>query len=141
MSTSKAIRGECKENSGKTVRARIVGHADTPITQASLTTFKYRIDRYASVDEAESDTGATSVIGETALTIASVIFDTLQPWDVDDAAHPGPDGLSGYNMAHALPASSFPEPGWYRIEYWADPVSGEDFLASLFFLECKATTR
>lgn len=133
MSTNEPIYGTCKENSGKTLRARINGHAATPITQASLTTFKYAVTKYSSRDDAIEDTNGTVVVAETALTISAVIFDALQSWDVDS---------TGYNMAHALAATSFPDGNvWYRVEYWADPTSGEDFLAALFFLECMATTR
>lgn len=125
--------GKCRENSGATIRARIVGHAGTPITQASLTTVKYTVQKYADRDDAIKDENGTEVTDETTLTISSAIFDALQSWDEDS---------TGYNFAYALPAASFPDGNaWYRVEVWCDPASGEDFLGALFFLDCMATTR
>lgn len=135
MSHSKPFYGECQEGSGKTLRARIVGHADTPITQASINAsgVKLGVWKYTSIDEAEEDRNAAVVQAETALTTSAVIFDALQAWDVDS---------TGYNFAYAMPAALFPDGNvWYRVEVWIDPEIGEDFLGALFFLEGKATTR
>lgn len=135
MSKSKPIFGECSENSGKTIRARIVGHADTPITQASIDVNGVTLGvwKYTSKDDAVDDVNGTVVQAETALTTSAVIFDTLQAWDVDSA---------GYNFAYPMPASLFPDGGvWYRVEVWINPTSGADFLGALYFLDCGATSR
>lgn len=99
------------EDSGASCMARIVGNDAANATQASITGITYSVYN-----------GDTAIIEDSALTVATVVFDTLQTdarWTEDS---------TGYNFRHDLPATTFPTgDAVYRVEYVFNPVSGEDF--------------
>jgi hypothetical protein len=132
MSEMRIHKGIAYEGVGKVIRSHIVNYADTDITQATVTAITYLVDQYDSEREAEGDSGATSIQVEvTAGSVASLVFNTLQAWDVDD---------DGYNFQLTLPAASFPTGNkWNRVEVWIDPTSGEDFCGGIWIFEVKAT--
>lgn len=103
------IRGVAWEDGGATCLARIVGLSGSNITQAVVSSIACTV---------YDVTGAVSIITP-SITVSSVVFDTLQTdsrWDVDS---------TGFNFAHALPATAFPTYGHvYRVEYKFAPVSG-----------------
>jgi hypothetical protein len=122
MSQMKIHKGEAYEGAPLTIRARVVNASGTAITQASVNALgvTYIVDQYNSEREAELDSDATSIITSTSAgAVSSVVFDTLQSWDVDD---------TGYNLAFTLPPASFPTGDKYvRVSVWIDPASGDDF--------------
>lgn len=112
MATPKTIVGECWEDGGCQCMARITGNDAANITQADVTS----ITRYVS-DVEDRDASPTG----TALTVANVVFDTLQTdarWTVDS---------TGYNFRDTVPATSLSGPKTYAIEYLFDMDSGENF--------------
>jgi hypothetical protein len=92
--------------------ARIAGADGAAITQASLTSITYGVFNKA-------DDSAIVAAG-TALTIADVVFDTLQTddrWTVDS---------TGYNFRHDATAATFVTGDVvHRFEYKFTPTSGE----------------
>lgn len=121
MSHPKYLKAKVFEGSPCTLYARVEGGAaGTPITQATISAITYIVDQYDSEREAERDQNPTSIsIEGSAGSVSSIVFDTLQTWDVDD---------EGYNVAFTVPASKFPEGDKYNVvELWFDPTSGDDF--------------
>lgn len=95
------------------------------ITQASVSSLSYRVDRYSSLQDAEECENGTETADDTALTPkSSYIFDTLQtaaPWDSTKDA-------SGYNVRVDLPGASRPTGNcWHRYELTITPSTGEAF--------------
>lgn len=91
--------------------ARVVGADGSNITQASVDTIKLYVH---DADDAE-------VIGETAVTVASAVFDTLQTdarWTYDD---------QGYNFRYTVPATAFPTAGTHYVEFKITDTSGNVF--------------
>ena len=109
------VRAQAFEDSGFTIIARVVGNAGTNITQASLSTITYSVY--------DTSTG-TVVTGHNAvaLTISTVVFDTLQTdavWTFD---------ATGYNYKHTVEATALPTGGTvYIYEAKVTPVSGPVF--------------
>ena len=101
------------EDSGVSLMARMRGNDGNYITRASLNVIGVKV-----FDKSDLATA----LQDTTLTIANVVFDTLQTdsrWTED---------TTGYNFRHDVLAS------WlsggnktYRIEYRFDPNSGDDF--------------
>lgn len=101
----------CYEDSPPRLMARVTGRTGANITQASLTS----ITLYGY-------TGTTTVANGVALTVSSVVYDTLQTdsrWTEDS---------TGYNFGYDLPASYIASAGEYRFEFVFNPASGEDFV-------------
>lgn len=119
--SAKVFQSVVFEDGGATFLARVYGNSGSAITQASLSSITCK------VFDLDSTTPDTAILTPT-VTIASVVYDTLQTgglW-VDDNG----DALDsvGYNFAHAMPATAFPTGGHrYRIEYKLTPASGEVF--------------
>jgi hypothetical protein len=107
--------GKAVQDSGLTLLARVLGAAGAPVTQASLTSIAYAVQ--------DVTTGVQ--IGTGALTIGTVIFDTLQTdavW-VKDAV--------GYNFKATLASTLFANGGdLYQIDVKFVPVSGQQFKQS-----------
>lgn len=103
------IKGVAWEDGGATCLARIVGLDGDNIVQADVS---------AIVCTVYDVTASTTIITPT-ITVSAVVFDTLQTddrWDVD---------ATGFNFAHALPATAFPTAAHvYRVEYKFTPTSG-----------------
>lgn len=82
------------------------------VTQSSLSALTYRVDEYASDQDAELCRDGTEIVDDTTLPIASAIYDTLQtgaPWDTAHGA--------GYNMRFTLPGATRPTGNkWHRVE-------------------------
>lgn len=97
---------------------RVVGADAAVITQASVSAVSYTVY-----------TGTTVVVASTALTIATVIFDTLQTdakWTVD---------ATGYNFLQILPRTAIPDGGTvYTVQHKFTAVTtgyifyGADFI-------------
>jgi len=103
MSTNVEVtRATIWEDGEATNLARITGQDAAAITQASLTSVHYAVYN-----------GATVVQALTELTVANVVFDTLQTgdarWTVDS---------TGFNFEHQIAASLLSSPDTsYRVEY------------------------
>ena len=96
------------------------------LTQAKVASIRYRC--VAS--------GTTEVIALTALTVASVIFDTLQTTALDAA---WTKDETGYNFMYIFPPATFPDGG---ITYYL-PIEFTDVTsptAIVSYLNVKATT-
>lgn len=86
------------EDASLKVMARIRDIDNALITQASVATIAYR-----SVED-----GTTEIVASTSLTVASVVFDTLQT-TADDASWTL--DATGYNFMVILPPATFPNGG------------------------------
>lgn len=114
MTTITDVIGSVLEDSPFFVMMRIHGMVGTVVTQASITSI------VAKLYELSGATPGT-VVQTANLTIAAVIFDTLQTggWTKDAA---------GYNFGHAVPASWMAKGGVrYKIEYLVTPQTGDSF--------------
>jgi len=98
------------EDSGVTLMSRIVGHDAANIAQADVTSATRKVFL----------NGATN--SSTTLTVASVVFDTLQTdarWTVDS---------TGYNFADVVDDDVFTAgDGVYTVEYKITPATGADY--------------
>ena len=125
-----AITGSGPARSGVTLLARILGNNGNPVTQASVSSINYQVTNLSA--------GTTGTA--TALTVADVIFDSLQQndlrWTKDDADHPGIDGRHGFNFAATIPRTQFaaatpavdtPDPVKYQIDVLFTPTTGQAF--------------
>lgn len=100
------------EDSGCYLLARIVGNAAANIVQADISSINLAVTR---------EGGDADVTG-TAVTVATVIFNTLQTdarWTVD---------ATGYNFRYEVPAATLAVGGRkYRFEFKFTPASGPVF--------------
>lgn len=119
--TGQAVTG----NAGIAIMARIRGSDGNLITQASLLAIAYSV---YDID------AAASLVSSTALTISSVVYDSLQQtdqiWTKDALGRPGTDQEHGYNFKAILPASSVPvasSGNRIQIDVAFTPTSGEQF--------------
>lgn len=133
--------GSVNEDSPKPVYAQIVAGLSTAlITQSIVTSITYRVDEYASRDDAVNCASPTEITDDTALTKTSVIWDTLQT--SGDGGSIVTDKGTGYNFATMIPAASFTTGGkWYGIEVWITPSSGDAYRAAWYVLECAASNK
>ncbi len=124
MTESIDIHGSAFKNGSATLLARIVGAAAANIVQADLSAVHYTV---YLLDDQDPDS-RTPIAGHTnvALTIADVVFDTLQTgsiWTVD---------ATGYNFCHVLDVSThqaFAVAGRrYLVEYRLTPKNGQTIL-------------
>lgn len=107
------IKSKIFERSGIIVLARVINpNTKAYISQASLTSVKYEVWDTAT---------RTKVTAEQTLTIANVVFDTLQTsgWSTDS---------TGYNFAVVLAGSNFPSNSTYQVEFKFTPASGETWI-------------
>lgn len=110
------------EDCGISLMDRVYGNAGTAITQATITAISYKVYSHTSKDKAVDAEDGT-LIASGSLTVASVVFDTLQTdarWTKDS---------TGYNFRYDSPATDRPAGGWHRYEIVFDPSSGENFAA------------
>ena len=125
MTQASDIFGTVFKNASATLLGRIVDGDGNAIQQADLSSITYSV---YLLDDSDPD-AATVVAGHdgASLTIADVIFDTLQTggiWDVD---------ATGYNFKHILDVSTnqaFAEAARnYQIRYELTPTSGQVIVA------------
>ena len=111
------IKGVAIEDGGATLLARIVGNDAVNITQASISTITYDVYR-------QSDANNTDIQQNSPLTVASVIFDTLQVdavWTVDSI---------GYNFSYAADALEIPTgKEVFVFQFKFTPGTGQPFFA------------
>jgi len=133
MANAVATKARVFKDGTGTFMARVVGATDSAITQADLSSIAcsiYTLD--------PDDTDAQTVVtghDDTAVTVSSVVFDTLQTddsrWTVD---------TTGYNFLHEIDVSSneaFPVRGAeYLVHYELTPTSGQ-VIDVQFLVECK----
>jgi hypothetical protein len=119
------IHGSAFKNGSVTLLARIVSLAGANIVRSNINTIKYTV---FLLDDQNADS-RTSVDGHTeaTLTVANVIFDSLQTdaiWTVDEI---------GYNFRHVLDVSThqaFTVAGRrYLVEYQLTPAAGQAIIA------------
>ena len=140
------IFGSGFEASTATLLARVTGVDGEPIVQASLTTLSYEVWEipvpleYKNRDWQSlylNPTIPTKIVSAVSLTIADVVFDTLQlddRWADLDAI--------GYNLAVPLPDTTFPlgdledypKGIWNEIPFKAVPAVGPSFRFSFKML-------
>lgn len=111
MASPVIVTGTVWEDGGASMMARVVGNAGANIVQADIQS----IARNVFI-------GTTLDAGPTALTVATVVFDTLQTdarWSIDS---------TGYNFRDDVAAAIFATGDTrYRLEYAFTPASGEVF--------------
>ena len=124
MAAAADTYGTAYKNGSVTLLARVVGKDGANIVQADIASAKYSI---YLLDDQDAD-ARTAVTGHTdvALTVAAVVFDTLQTdalWTVDE---------TGYNFRHVLDVSAqeaFTIAGRrFLVEFELTPVSGQVIL-------------
>lgn len=131
---SSLITGVATIKSGVTLMARVRGNAGSLITQASFSSISFTV---------RDLTNGTTIVSGVALTISSVVFNTLQQgdpsWDKDSSINLGKDGSYGYNFKTTIPAVHFSNydvgttqpfdvrPHRFRVDVEMIPVTGEKF--------------
>lgn len=109
------------EDSGAYLMARVLGGDGSAVQQADVSSIAYSV--YDSDDTSSPATGT--------LTVANVVYDTLQTdsrWTAD---------ATGYNVGWSAPASLFPTGDRvYLVEVAVTPASGE-----VYHLRWDVTTR
>lgn len=115
--SSSGSKATINEDSGCSPMARVVGQDGVNILQAGITSITYGVRDVTD--------GSEIVAAGTALTVANVVFDTLQTddrWDED---------TDGYNFLHAIAASVFATGDVLaQIEYVFTPTSGQAWTLS-----------
>jgi hypothetical protein len=118
MGKSDPIIATVWEDTGATCLGRFVGQDAAAITQASLTSIAYKV---YNLDSATPTTATATG----TLTIASVVYDTLQTsddrWTVDST------GFNFLDTTAGAAANLATGDQRYRIEYTFTPASGEVF--------------
>ena len=113
-SATDITKGTVNEDSGASFMARIYGNDGAVIVQASISSIAYKVFNFK--------TSKTAPVSEGALTVSSVVFDTLQTdarWTEDS---------TGYNFRWDAPATIFTTGGdVYLIEIKFTPASGAVF--------------
>lgn len=116
-------KGTVWQNGGASFLARIRAATGSYITQAGVSSIGC-IVKDLTLD-------ATTTIITPTITVASVVFDTLQTgaaWSIDS---------TGYNFKHDIAATAFPSGNhFYVVEYKFTPAAGE-----VFFVEYEVTSR
>ena len=124
MADARDILGTVFKNGSATLLARVAGANAVNIVQADIASIKYTV---YLLDEDDEDS-QTAIVGhiDVALTVASIIYNTLQTdarWSKD---------ATGYNFAHVLDVSTdeaFAVAGQsYRVIYELTPTSGQAIL-------------
>ena len=98
MADAADIHGTAFRNGSATLLARVVGSDGQPIVQADVTSAKYTV--YLLDDQDADDRTPVTGHADVSLTVADVIFDSLQTdalWTVDEV---------GYNFRHVLDVSA-----------------------------------
>lgn len=133
--------GACDEDAPCHVYAQIVaGLAPAAITQSSVSSLTYRVDQYDSRDDALAQVGGTEIVDDTALVVASTVFNTLQ--SSGRGAEMVTSFGTGYNFAASIPGTAFPTGGkWYSVELWVTPTSGDAYRGGWWVLECIGTAK
>jgi hypothetical protein len=132
------VTGLTISKSGWTISGRLAGQLGTLITQASLSSITYNVRDLTA--------GTNVTAAPVSLTIASVVFDSLQQndprWDKDSATAPGKDGRWGFNFLAVIPAVNFTAydvlsvapftvtPHRFAVDVEFTPVTGEKFRQS-----------
>ena len=108
------------EDSAAQVLARVLADG-VAVVQADISAISYSVFDHSALGD--------PVVGGhdgVALTVADVVFDTLQTdarWTKD---------ATGYNFRHAIAGTAFPTGGHrYRIEYTFTPISGNAWIVAV----------
>lgn len=115
MPTTKINPFSAWEDSGFSIMDRVKGQTGSYITQASISAITAT---FYNIDDEDNPSAIGSPV---SLTVASVVFDTLQTdsrWTRD---------ATGYNFRYDVPATFTATPCKMRIEVKYDPASGENF--------------
>lgn len=99
------------EDQPVTVMSRVRGLSGAYITQASLSAITCKV---------YNSTG--TLVTSPTVTISSAVYDTLQTSDVRWTRD-----TTGYNFLFTIPATAFPLPGYYRVEFKFTPSAGDPF--------------
>lgn len=112
------------EDSGPILMARIVGSDGAAILRAGITSITYTVYDISQLSPTNIATGSP-------LTVANVIYDTLQTEDIWTA------DSTGYNFEYAVDADELPTGGGiYRFEFIVTPTSGQPIVV-VFEIEAK----
>lgn len=122
-------RGTIFEDSGAFLMRRVTGNDGANIVQADVSSIAYSVYD-------KDDTSSASATG--TLTVATVIFDTLQ---TDDRFSDNGGDSTGYNFGWESPASLYPDGDKvYLVEILFTPVTGEAWHV-MFEIAVKAVLR
>lgn len=95
------------------------------ITQSVIDTVEWSCWSYDTEEAAIAGSDGTAILEDQPLTVANVVFDTLQTpvwWRRDQA---------GFNFYAPIPSTAFPEPGWHRVEITFTPAAGEPWTLAI----------
>lgn len=116
MSEIRRLPRDPFEDNPDYIKLRIENPSEQVATIASLTGISYRVIEYSSEEDAREDDNGTEITGATSLTVADVIYDTLQSWSID---------ATGYNFKMLSPATNRPNGDkWQRHQITFTPASG-----------------
>jgi len=119
MSIGIITRGTVLEDQPAFFMRRIRSAADVDITQATISTITYVV--YDLADD-------SVVTASTSLTVADVVFDTLQ---ITNAWTSQGGDATGYNFGAELPGTNWPTSGkLLRVEITFTPTSGSAFMVA-----------
>ena len=110
------VTGNIDERSGCVLLARLTGDDGDAIVQADVSSAAYEVWDI-------TDSPVVRITGATSLTVANVVYNTLQTdarWTKDS---------TGYNFAMVLPAASVPDAHSYRVDVQITPAAGQVFFA------------
>lgn len=118
------VYGTVAKNGTATLLGRVVDSTNTALTQSAISSITYSI--YLLDDQNPDTRTAVANHSAVALTVASVIFNTLQTdsvWSKDS---------TGYNFKHTIPIATyvaFAIAGRnYLVEYTITPVTGQKII-------------
>lgn len=107
-------------NQAATITARVADKDGVVLVQADVSTASYTVFQVAQ------DGGETAIAAHTdeTLTVADLIFDTLQSWDEDE---------TGFNLRHELDVKTlgqaFTQAGvTYKVRFTLVPPAGQDII-------------
>lgn len=111
------------EQSTNTVQGFLQFAGGEDIEPAAFLAITYKSWRYSSRLAATQGASGTAVVTSGTLTVGDVIL---------DPAETGEDG-NEVNFRAIMPASDFPEPGWYRVEFkFTDAGAAVHHVVSVF---------
>lgn len=100
------------EDVGVCIMARVVGNDAAAITQATISSISHKV----------TDLNTNTALTSGALTVASVVYDTLQTdarWTAD---------TTGYNFAYVIPDTVIASGGTsVVVDVTFNPTTGQDF--------------
>lgn len=128
MASAKEITRSVFKNGSAVFMARVVGNNGVAINQASISAAEYSV--YLVEAGTDDDDVVVASHDAVALTVASIIFDTLQTTDTAWTLAGG--DATGYNLRYEIDVATVQAftiaDRYYRVIFKLTPVSGQAIL-------------